>query len=425
MYIFIFTYKSPFSEVPEFIEEEIKYWSSTTKLIMISLADDDEKVVKGLFGYSNIDAYAVSPNTIGSTFRIITQSINYRFLSELAKAILQKPVRTLKGRIKLLFSYEFVAHRYCLGYKRIQGFYNLTNEQVILYSYWLGPGTMAAIEIKKRSLRSSNFTIVTRAHGSDLYPYANNTNWLPYLEHNINKCDYIYPISSHGESFIAEKFKVPQSKISLSRLGIPNYNLDRKLPIRTRVFHIVSCSYLSPVKRVNLIVEALSQISDRKIKWTHIGGGELEAAINNDIALNLRNKTNLEVKLAGNMQNNEVITFYKEHNVNLFVNVSQSEGIPVSMMEASCFGIPILAGDVGGIREILINGYNGILMKSNYSTEEIANGIVRLINYDEKDYMRLCQNALNQFNVFYDAKINYINFTNSILENQSNLNNYN
>jgi len=37
----------------------------------------------------------------------------------------------------------------------------------------------------------------------------------------------------------------------------------------------------------------------------------------------------------------------------LFINTSSSEGIPVSMMEAQSFGIPILAMDVGGVREIV------------------------------------------------------------------------
>ena len=44
--------------------------------------------------------------------------------------------------------------------------------------------------------------------------------------------------------------------------------------------------------------------------------------------------------------------------VDLFLTVSANEGIPVSIMEAQSFGIPVIATDVGGISEI-VNNVNG------------------------------------------------------------------
>ena len=46
----------------------------------------------------------------------------------------------------------------------------------------------------------------------------------------------------------------------------------------------------------------------------------------------------------------------------LLMNVSYFEGIPVSMMEALSVGIPLLGPDVGGVSEIIKNGYNGFLV---------------------------------------------------------------
>ena len=45
----------------------------------------------------------------------------------------------------------------------------------------------------------------------------------------------------------------------------------------------------------------------------------------------------------------------------LFVNMSLSEGIPVSIMEAISFGIPIIATNVGGNAEI-VNDETGVLI---------------------------------------------------------------
>lgn len=48
----------------------------------------------------------------------------------------------------------------------------------------------------------------------------------------------------------------------------------------------------------------------------------------------------------------------------LFVNMSLSEGIPVSIMEAISFGIPIIATNVGGNAEI-VNDETGVLIPVN------------------------------------------------------------
>ena len=52
---------------------------------------------------------------------------------------------------------------------------------------------------------------------------------------------------------------------------------------------------------------------------------------------------NIQVILKGWVPNKKVIEFYRTNPVNLFLNFSFQEGIPVSIMEAISFGIPILA----------------------------------------------------------------------------------
>ncbi|NJK95527.1 MAG: glycosyltransferase [Bacteroidales bacterium] len=50
----------------------------------------------------------------------------------------------------------------------------------------------------------------------------------------------------------------------------------------------------------------------------------------------------------------------------MFLNTSLSEGVPVSVMEALSFGLPVIATDVGGTGE-LINDEVGMLINPEIS----------------------------------------------------------
>ena len=67
----------------------------------------------------------------------------------------------------------------------------------------------------------------------------------------------------------------------------------------------------------------------------------------------------------------EIFEFYKETPIDLFISLSEAEGVPVSMMEAISFGIPILSTDVGGCREIVMEE-TGILIPLQTDMKDVA-----------------------------------------------------
>ena len=91
------------------------------------------------------------------------------------------------------------------------------------------------------------------------------------------------------------------------------------------------------------------------------------------------------------MSNQQIIDFYAKTPLDLFINVSESEGIPVSIMEAMSFGIPAIATNVGGTNEI-VNQKNGYLIDSESTSEEISNYInnflyiIKNVNINYKKY---------------------------------------
>ena len=107
----------------------------------------------------------------------------------------------------------------------------------------------------------------------------------------------------------------------------------------------------------------------------------------------------------GYVSNTSLMEFYRKNHVDLFINVSETEGIPVSIMEAMSFGIPCIATNVGGVNEI-VNNTNGFLVKKYFNTDQVAEFI---INYNKLDVLKkndFRDQALNTWQSLYDQQTN-------------------
>ena len=189
-----------------------------------------------------------------------------------------------------------------------------------------------------------------------------------------------------------------------SYLGTKDHGIS-KIKNEDGVIHILSCSNVVPVKRVSLILKSLLLIPDRPIQWTHIGGGKGFNALQQQLQ---QLPANLTVNLTGAITNREVIGHYLHHPVDIFVNVSASEGLPVSIMEAISFNIPVIATNVGGTNEI-VTSESGVLLDPHFSAQELADQIVRV--YEHKDRFHPRRLWEEKFN----AGKNYPRFISQIL----------
>jgi len=99
--------------------------------------------------------------------------------------------------------------------------------------------------------------------------------------------------------------------------------------------------------------------------------------------------------------------------IDVFINVSESEGVPVSIMEAMSCHIPIIAPDVGGIKDMVIDEYNGILLSGDPDINEIAVGLEK-IEYFKNSKIR--ENAYALYLDKYNAKRNYEEFINDCIK---------
>jgi colanic acid/amylovoran biosynthesis glycosyltransferase len=162
------------------------------------------------------------------------------------------------------------------------------------------------------------------------------------------------------------------------------------------------------VKRLDLIIAVLQKLKLTNLKWIHFGDGPLRKEIENIAKKKL---VNLKFEFKGLTPNNEILDFYHENFIDLFLNLSDSEGIPVSIMEALSAGIPVLATDVGGTGEV-VNNNHGFLIPQNLNSDEVAH-IINNYFYSESGLNRkLRENAYKYWEENYNAESNYMEFFN-------------
>ena len=82
-------------------------------------------------------------------------------------------------------------------------------------------------------------------------------------------------------------------------------------------------------------------------------------------------------------------------------------------MEAMSFGIPVIATDVVGTREV-VNNENGILLVSNPSPREVAKKIDDFISLSQKEKSAKRRAAFETWQNNYSAKSNYNEFIDQV-----------
>lgn len=285
-----------------------------------------------------------------------------------------------------------------------------------IYSYWANTPAYSAIRFKEK-LKGSIYC-VTRAHRFDLYEYAAIDQYIPFRKYIYKNISEIAAISDDGKDYLVGKYPdLAHGKVFVSRLGAKDVG-NEQFAQQGNSFRIVSCSRMTPVKRIHRIVEALSEIKDIEIEWTHIGGGQLENRIK-ELATQML-PSNVRSSFTGVLKNEDVYKYYNTHYFDVFLNVSESEGVPVTIMEAMSYGILVVATNVGGTKEIVMERPNGYLLDKEFCVDDLIR-IIREIatrkSNNLSDYNQSRIETKKHFMEMCDAETNYKMFLGRISRN--------
>ena len=225
------------------------------------------------------------------------------------------------------------------------------------------------------SSRGKKINIMATIHGMpEGFSRSAYNNIVSKLNFHILSRDFrrVVAVSDDMRKSLIDLHGFPKDKIFVIRNGV---EIPAYVPINKENNSVIigSAGRLFPVKDYLLMVEVAMEINRKykNVRFELAGEGpEME----NIQALIKKYDLEKVFILRGFMNN--IASFYQ--GLDLYINTSLHEGIPISILEAMAYSLPIVAINVGGNKEILEDGVQGYLISSR-DPVDIAEKCVRIL----------------------------------------------
>lgn len=318
--------------------------------------------------------------------------------------IIYSPFITSFNFKKLLFCIQFALrnfkgfaskYSFVVGLKSLWWFYRLDesyfNRPVSIHAQFATQPALVSLLLKKY-FASNQIRYYFTFHAYDIFF---NNKWFVKLVNNSDKC---FSISQYNIDYVIDKYKhLDKSKLEIARLGAFSNNTLNLPKTYSNCFNIGFISWFLEKKGIIYLLEAMKKVavSNRNIKLTLAGDGPLRPQIEQFIAENNLSDT---IFYVGKLNEEGKADFYSKMDALVLPAITlpnDKDGIPVVLMEAISYGLPIISTKVSGIPEICIDNFNGYLIPER-DVESLVNAITRLYSSDETRKM-FSENSLQLF----------------------------
>lgn len=254
--------------------------------------------------------------------------------------------------------------------------------------------------IATKYLRENGTKVIYTAHGFHFYKGAPLQNWLIFypIEKYLSKyTDCLITINGEDYDLAKKKFKVnrielvygvgvDESRFKIDMTDEEKKQLKDSIGINENDFVMIIVGELNKNKNQLLAINAMKEIvkDNKNIKLILIGIGELEEYYRKIIK---ENNLDEYIKLLG--YRTDVPKLLKISDV--LLSLSFREGLPVNVMEAMASGLPVIATNCRGNRDLVQDDINGYII-SQGDKEEFNNYIKKIYN-KEVDINKLKENA--------------------------------
>ncbi|WP_058557570.1 glycosyltransferase [Thiohalocapsa sp. ML1] len=397
--IAIITASYPYPPGEQFLEAEAPYWPTADFGDVYILPRNTEGTPRPLPQGITLDLALRQPSKAIRIAYLVPALLSAVFFREIKSL-----VSANRFSVQRALSALFETRNTLLGAAQIARFCKRNGAVDIAYCYWNDSMAYACCLAKQRGLCRR---VVSRAHGVDLYEERARGRYMPLKRQFLAYFDRIFVLSNEACNYFLSRYGASAAQLAIAPLGvsIPRQTCDVSPPGQ---LHVLSVSFCVPVKRMDRIIAALAHLAathpQLSIHWTHIGDGPLCDEMRSAAARCLGPLANVEFAFLGHQANAAVRQLYEEHPVDVFVNTSESEGVPVSIMEAMGYGVPAVAPDVGGVSSLVVSG-SGALIAPDACAQVIGDALLSLrTNADRMQFRARSKQFIREH---FNAALNY------------------
>lgn len=193
---------------------------------------------------------------------------------------------------------------------------------------------------------------------------------------------YTIAVSNNVKQNLQEYFNVKDVRVIYN--GTPPVDYDLEKPLNPEHIVVTMPALIDSRKQQVALVQFLKNKLPKQVTIQFAGDGpdrkELENLVSDD----------KQLKVLGPVD--DMHSLYR--NSDYVLLFSKSEGLPLCLIEAQSYGIPIICNDVGGNLEILKPGENGFFTDS---MQELLACLKKLPSIDALQYQKMRERSIENF----------------------------
>ncbi|MFW9923841.1 MAG: glycosyltransferase [Candidatus Thorarchaeota archaeon] len=254
----------------------------------------------------------------------------------------------------------------------------------IINSHWLVPSGLIGALIQK-ILGKKNYVTI---HAAGLHLLERIPLGSVIARFIYNNSTRIFVVSNFGKKrlyrlLINPKRETFDKKVNVSPMGanikIMEDEIEKKC-FKENTFNVLFIGRIVEKKGLQFAINAFSKINDKDVYFHICGDGPLKEKLKQSVIdMNQAEK----IVFYGKISEERKIKFLNSADILLVpsieTNEGDKEGLPVVILEALSTGLPIVATNVGGIEDGVINNYTGLLIEQK-NEQEITKSILYLKN---------------------------------------------
>lgn len=190
----------------------------------------------------------------------------------------------------------------------------------------------------------------------------------------LEKCDVVIALSDYWKSFFESELHFKNVVVVKNVIAEPVIN-----PNKTTCFSLLFLGLLGQNKGIYDLLDCLNEhksVFSGKLKLFVGGNGEISKVTQIISKYGLSDIVSFEGWVSGDKKI-ELL-----NKVDAYILPSYHEGLPISILEAMSYSLPIISTNVGGIPEILKNGENGFIMSPG-DKDAMYRAILELMNNEK------------------------------------------